>query len=107
MRRDDYSLYILQCADGTLYTGIACDVDARLAQHTSGDRGAKYLRGRAPFTIVYKRPIGDRGTAQRLEYQVKRLSRDKKNALIAGELSLSELKSSHDPTRPADHLDTA
>jgi putative endonuclease len=107
MRRDDYSLYILQCADGTLYTGIARDVDARLAQHVSGDRGAKYLRGRTPFRLVYRQAVGDRSTAQRFEYQVKRLSRDKKNALIAGELSLAATGDKGDAMPQVARLDTA
>ncbi|MDX1509159.1 MAG: GIY-YIG nuclease family protein, partial [Woeseiaceae bacterium] len=89
-----YSLYILRCADDTYYTGIARDVDARLLQHEGGTRGAKYLRGRAPFELVYRCDAGDRGAAQRLEHRVKALDRDAKQALIDGRLSVSELQAS-------------
>lgn len=79
-----YSLYIVRCADDTLYTGIATDVAKRLAEHASGLRGARYLRGRGPLELVFSAEVGDRATAQRLEYRVKRLSRPGKEALIAG-----------------------
>ena len=84
MNRDDYTLYILRCSDGTLCTGIACDVPSRLHEHRSGIRGAKYLRGRSPFALVYQCSVGDRGKAQRIEYHVKKLARKDKLDLIAG-----------------------
>jgi len=89
--REDFSLYILSCADGSLYTGISTDVQSRLAQHERGTRGAKYLRGRAPFSLVFEQRVGDRSAAQRLEYQVKKLSRDQKKQLIAGRLTLDAI----------------
>lgn len=82
-----YSLYILRCGDGSLYTGIALDVARRLEEHQKGVRGAKYLRGRAPVELVFEQPAGDRAAAQRLEYRVKSLSRAEKEALISGDLS--------------------
>jgi putative endonuclease len=82
-----YSLYILRCGDGSLYTGIALDVARRLEEHRKGVRGAKYLRGRAPVELVFEQPAGDRAAAQRLEYRVKSLSRADKEALIGGDLS--------------------
>ena len=88
MNRDDYSLYILRCSDGTLYTGIACDVPSRLDEHRSGTRGAKYLRGRSPFKLVFECTVGDRSTAQRIEYFVKKLARQDKLDLIAGRRDL-------------------
>ncbi len=87
----DYSLYILRCADGSLYTGIAIDVDSRLVEHERGTRGAKYLRGRAPFSLVFREAVGDRSDAQSVEYRVKRLDRATKLRLISGELSLGAL----------------
>jgi putative endonuclease len=83
-----YSIYILRCADGSLYTGIALDVRRRLEEHRDGARGAKYLRGRSPFELVFECAAGDRGDAQHLEHRVKRMSRGDKEALIAGELQL-------------------
>jgi len=70
-------LYILRCRDGTLYTGIARDVLARLALHESG-RGARYTRGRGPFELCAKRQCRSKGDALRLEYAIKRLSRTDK-----------------------------
>ena len=86
-----FSLYIVRCADNSLYTGIAADVGKRLAEHESGSRGAKYLRGRQPLKLEYSREVGDRALACRLEYRVKRLSRTQKEALIAGRESLDQL----------------
>jgi predicted GIY-YIG superfamily endonuclease len=82
-----YSLYILRCGDGSLYTGIALDVARRLEEHRKGVRGAKYLRGRTPVELVFEQPAGDRAAAQRLEHRVKSLSRAEKEALIGGDLS--------------------
>lgn len=86
-----YSLYILRCADGSLYTGIALDVAKRLLQHELGPRGAKYLRGRGPLLLAFQEPIGDRAAASRAERLVKNLSRPDKERLIAGVLVLAEL----------------
>lgn len=86
-----YSLYVLRCADGSLYTGIALDVGKRLQQHENGRSGAKYLRGRQPFTLVFQAPIGDRSAASRAEHRLKRLSRADKLALIDGATSLADL----------------
>lgn len=86
-----FSLYILRCSDDSLYTGITTNVDDRIAEHESGVRGAKYLRGRGPLTLEFAEEVGNRADAQRLEYRVKRLSRADKEALIRGERSLVEL----------------
>lgn len=86
-----FSLYVLRCRDGSLYTGIACDVEARLEQHRNGQRGAKYLRGRGPVTLVFRRAVGDLGRALALEHRVKKLPRRRKLALIDGTLDLDEL----------------
>lgn len=86
-----YSLYIVECADGTLYTGIATDVDRRLREHTDGPRGAKYLRRRGPLRLVFREAIGDRAAASRAEARVKRLSRADKLALVAGRIALATL----------------
>ena len=87
----EFSLYIVRCADGTLYTGIATDVSKRLAEHEGSPRGAKYLRGKGPLQVVFSEVVGDRASASQLEYRVKRLSRTQKLALIEGRRGLSEL----------------
>lgn len=71
-----------------MYTGIAIDVSKRLRQHESGIGGAKYLRGRTPFELVFEQVTGDRSVTSQLEYRVKRLDKSGKEALIRGELSL-------------------
>jgi putative endonuclease len=78
-----WSLYLLRGMDGTVYTGIATDVRRRIAEHESGVRGAKYLRGRGPLSLLYERQVGDRSLATRLELLVKKLSRDEKDNLDA------------------------
>lgn len=86
-----FSLYILRCADSSLYTGIANDVCRRLDEHRLGDRGAKYLRGRQPFELVFECPVGDRAAATRLECRVKQLSKSQKEDLVAGRLPVTTL----------------
>lgn len=91
MRHSNYSLYILRCGDDSLYTGIAVDVQSRLRDHQNGKLGAKYLRGRAPFALVFERRVGDRSAAQQVEHRIKRLPRQKKLALIEGDADLENL----------------
>ena len=81
MRRYHY-IYILRCADGTLYTGYTTDIEAREAAHDTG-RGAKYTRGRRPVTLVYSERFRSLAKALRREYALKQLSRLDKDALIA------------------------
>lgn len=90
----DFSLYIVRCADGALYTGIATDVEKRIAEHAAGVRGAKFLRGRGPLEIVFTETVGDRASALRLEYRVKRLTRAQKLEIVRGDRLLAELAGS-------------
>ena len=76
-----WTLYILRCKDGTLYTGITDDLARRLAQHRAG-KGAKYTRGRAPLTLAYQEPCENHSQALRREIEIKRLSRTEKLTLI-------------------------
>ena len=87
----DYSLYILRCADGTLYTGISTDIARRVDEHRTGKRGAKYLRGKGPLELVFTVLVGDRSSASRAEFFVKQLDKAGKQKLIAGQLSLDDL----------------
>jgi len=74
-------VYIVRCADGSLYTGYARDPIAREQVHNAG-RGAKYTVGRRPVTLVYTQKFRSRSAALRREYQLKRWSRAQKIALI-------------------------
>ncbi len=76
-------VYILQCADGTYYAGWTADLARRLAAHNAG-RGSRYTRLRRPVEMVYWEEQPDRGSAQRREQQIKRLSRARKRALVDG-----------------------
>jgi putative endonuclease len=78
-----WHVYILRCADGTLYTGIALDVAARFEQHRAG-KGAKYTRGRGALEVVHQEEAGSRGQATRRERAIKRLTRAGKLALVRG-----------------------
>ena len=73
-------LYILRCGDGSLYTGIAVDVQARLAVHRSG-KGAKYTRGRGPLELVYTEVCGSHSDALKRELAVKALPIEEKRKL--------------------------
>lgn len=79
----EWTVYILRCGDGTLYTGVTCDLPRRLAAHQSG-KGAKYTRSRPPVELVYREAAADKSAALRREAAIKRLDRRKKLALIAG-----------------------
>ena len=75
-------MYIVRCADGTLYTGYARDPIARELAHNSG-RGAKYTAGRRPVRLVYREAFRSMGKALAREYMVKQLTRAEKNGLIS------------------------
>jgi len=74
--------YLLECADGTLYTGITNDLEKRLDAHNGGS-ASKYTRSRLPVRLVYAEPHADRAAASRREAAVKKLSRTAKLALAA------------------------
>ena len=77
-----WRVYVVRCADGTLYTGVATRLLARLREHNGDDRrGARYTRGRRPVALHAARRCADRRAATRLERQVKRLPRARKEAL--------------------------
>ncbi len=75
-----WTVYILRCGDGSLYTGIARDALKRLAQHSSG-KGARYTKGRGPCELVYTEPCGSRSAASKREAAIKSLSRAAKLGL--------------------------
>jgi len=95
MRRPGWSIYVVRCRDGSLYTGIALDVSRRLAQHAgAGGRGAKYLRGRGPLRLELTRAVGSRSVAQSVERRIKTLPREQKLALLAKRALLDRLVAS-------------
>lgn len=87
-----WQLYLIRCGDGSLYTGIAANLQRRFGEHESqGQKCAKYLRGRSPLALVFHTPATDRAEASRWESQVKRLPKADKEALVAGRKHLHEL----------------
>ncbi len=84
----EWSVYILECRDGTLYTGITDDLERRLKAHESG-RGAKYTRGRGPLILRHREVYPDKGSALKRECELKRLSRAKKLAIIDKNINLN------------------
>ncbi len=77
-----YFVYILECMDGSLYTGITKDVAKRLEEHNCSNKGAKYTRARRPVKLVYEETSLNRSSASKREYQIKKLTRLKKLQLI-------------------------
>ena len=85
-----YWLYIVACADGTYYTGIATDVPRRLLEHNGAKgKGARYTASRRPVALVYEAAFATRSEAQKEEARIKRLSRSQKQALISAERPLA------------------
>jgi predicted GIY-YIG superfamily endonuclease len=80
-KKGDWSIYFLRCSDGSIYTGIAKDVQKRLSQHNLR-RGAKYTSSRLPVYLEAQSPVGSQSEALKLEYAVKRLNRERKLWLI-------------------------
>jgi putative endonuclease len=79
-----FFVYILKCVDGSLYTGYTNDLEKRLTAHNSSSTGAKYTRARRPVELVYFEESDSKASAQKREYEIKRLSRHEKLDLIAG-----------------------
>ena len=79
-----YFVYLLLCADRTLYAGICTDLERRVKEHNSPSRGAKYTKARQPVQLVYYEEHRDRSSALKREYAIKQLSRQEKLDLIAG-----------------------
>ena len=76
-------VYVLECADGTYYTGYTTDVERRVAEHDAGE-GAKYTRGRTPVELVHVEEYDTRSAAMSREHGIKSLSRRKKEQLVDG-----------------------
>ncbi len=78
-----YYVYMVKCADNTLYTGIATELERRIEEHNSSDKGAKYTRMRRPVSLVYSEEYPDRSAASKREYKIKKkMNRTEKLKLI-------------------------
>lgn len=85
-----WSVYLLRTSGRALYTGIAVDVEDRLRCHRAG-LGARSLRGRGPLVLVYARALGPRSLALRVEYRIKRLTKERKEALVRSRPTRAQL----------------
>lgn len=81
-----YFLYILKCADKTLYTGITIDLKRRINEHNTSELGAKYTRARRPVKLVYSKKFRNRSLATKAEIKIKKLSKLEKLKLTASGL---------------------
>src|SRR2546426_8707697 len=87
-----WSVYIVRCSDGALYTGIATDGNRRIAEHAQNKgKGAKYLRGKGPLRLVFVRAIGSKDLALRIESQIKNLPKVQKEELIEQEVMVNQM----------------
>jgi putative endonuclease len=88
----EWHLYMIRVKSGSLYTGIATDVERRFAEHEAGGKkGSKYLRARRPLTLVFQQKIGNRSQALKMECAVKNLSKPVKEQVAKGNLKLDTL----------------
>ena len=78
----EWHVYIVQCSDGSLYTGITKNIDDRISQHNAG-QGAKYTRSRRPVVLVYQEVAENHGAALRRENAIRRLRPEMKRVLVA------------------------
>lgn len=91
--RKSWFVYLVECRDGTLYTGVALDVGRRVAEHNAG-RGARYTRGRGPVRVVAASAALEKRAAYRLEWQLKRRPREQKAAALRAARPAREIRRS-------------
>jgi putative endonuclease len=88
----EWYLYMIRCSDGSFYTGITVDVDRRLSDHRSNSgKGARYLRGRNPMTLVFQMKLGNKSLALIVENKVKKLSKKRKEQMIDDTTIIDEI----------------
>jgi putative endonuclease len=88
--RKRWIVYILRCADGSLYTGVTRDITRRVLEHNSNARlAARYTRSRRPVVLVYQETAGNRASACRREYRIKQLARSEKEKLVRGKAKVA------------------
>lgn len=83
----DWSVYIIRCDDGSLYTGVSTDVERRFREHRDLKKGARYFNGRTPLEVVFRDNGHTRSSACRREAAIKKLSRAEKLSLVNGEIA--------------------
>lgn len=79
----DWYVYLVRCADASLYCGVSTNVEKRVDTHNFSSRGAKYTRSRRPVTLVYSKKVGTKSAALKEEYRIKKMSKINKEEMIA------------------------
>jgi putative endonuclease len=88
----DWYIYMVRCQDGSLYTGISTDVDRRFIEHQGkGETGSKYLKGKGPLSLVFEKKVGSKSLALKVEGNIKKLPKIKKERLIAIPVYIEDL----------------
>lgn len=88
----EWKLYMIRTRQGSLYTGIARDVERRFEEHARGaPSGAKYFRGKGPLELVFQHAVGTRSQALQAEAAIKKLSKAEKEKLVRGDLALTSV----------------
>lgn len=87
----NWFLYLIRTRHDTLYAGITTDVAQRLVEHESGKQGAKYLRSKGPLEVVYAVELGSRSLASKAEYRIKRLTKTRKEKIVAEKMNRQAL----------------
>lgn len=80
--KTSWTVYFLRCNDNSLYAGITTDIERRLIEHNNSKLGAKYTRARRPVTLAYQESAEDKSTAAKREYQLRTLTKAKKEQLV-------------------------
>ena len=78
----EWHMYVVRCADGSLYAGATTDIKRRILEHNFSMRGAKYTRSRRPVELIYSLKCDDQSDALKKEYAFKKLSKNKKEDLV-------------------------
>ena len=84
MSNEDWFVYLVRCKDNSLYCGITKNLEKRINDHNTSQRGAKYTRSRRPVSLVWHTQASNRSSALRLEHRIKKLSKKEKELLASG-----------------------
>lgn len=87
----NWSVYLIRTTTGQLYCGVTTDVARRFSEHQGTRKGAKFLRGKGPLTLAWAAAVGEKRTAMRLEYQIKRLTKAQKESIVAQTLAWQDV----------------
>jgi len=92
LKKQVWHIYIIRCKDNSLYTGVTIDIKRRFDEHQNDPKkGAKYLKGKKPLSLVWHKKIGSKQKAMQLEWKIKQLPKHKKELIVQKKLSINKL----------------